>query len=338
MPELANMRDLMYLLCCRAKLEAIDGNAKRATRDIVAACRLGYHLTGPKTLVEQMVGASFMSHAIETTLIIIGNAQVNREEREFLHHSLRKCVADISFEPDLLIMKFMYLDCLQRMYLSNQDGQKVMDEQSSRRQLASLGLHCQGLLMLGRASIELHRKFELIKMDYDKAKALLTDGLKVLEKAMALEAWKLNDMIKQEHGAFERIQESHPFLNILAIEAINLKLAAHERLRAQTRAWDVITAVLIFKENTGSLPFSLSELQEAGLLQEILVDPFSGKPMKYKRLENNFTVYSYGLDFDDDGGIHRPFGNFMFSGQDGDLVLWPVEKQERSRIFQKKDG
>lgn len=331
-PDLAEIRHLTHLTCCRARLEAMDGNISNATKDIETIYRVGNHFNGPQQPVEQMLGISVKAQAIETVLMIIQNTRIDRKEREYLHHSLKKYIDDEEFIPDLLAMKLICLDCLQRMYIFNQDGQRVMNEQSSRRQLALLRLHCQGLRMLGYVSIEQHHKSELVQqMDYEKAKDLLTKGLEQLERVMALEAWQLNETMNQEQGVLQSIQESHPLLNILAIEAMNLKFSAHERLRAQARALDMIMSVLTFKENKGRLPLNLSELQEAGLLEKVPIDPFSGKPIEYKKLDDNFTVYSYGLDFDDDGGERK----VQFSEQNGDLVAWPVKKYEKT-VFKRK--
>jgi hypothetical protein len=80
--------------------------------------------------------------------------------------------------------------------------------------------------------------------------------------------------------------------------------------------------VLTFKENNGRLPLDLGELQKAGLLEKIPIDPFSGKPIVYKKLGDNFTVYSYGFDFEDDGGVRV----VDYNGSNGDIVVWPVKK------------
>jgi asparagine synthetase A len=52
------------------------------------------------------------------------------------------------------------------------------------------------------------------------------------------------------------------------------------------------------------------------------IDPFSNKLIIYKKLDDNFTVYSYGPDFDDDGGVRR----VDYDRHNGDIVVWPVEK------------
>ncbi len=55
------------------------------------------------------------------------------------------------------------------------------------------------------------------------------------------------------------------------------------------------------------------------------VDPFSGNSLVYKRTRDGFTLYSVGLDQDDDGGRHHPqFGEFTDGRKhDGDYVFWP---------------
>jgi hypothetical protein len=322
LPDLPGIKALTQLTCCRARLEAMDGSIKNAAKDIETIYRVGNHFSRHRQTVEQMVGISIKTQAIETVLMIIQNTHIDGKKREYLYNSLKKYIDDEEFTPDLFAMKLMCLDCLQRMYILNKDGQRVMDEKSSRRQLAQLNLHCLALRMLGYVSIEQHHKSELIQMDYEKAKELITEKFEQLEKLMSSEAWQLNETMNQKHGVLQSIQESHPLLNILVIEAINLKLSAYERLRAQTLALDTIMSVLTFKENKGRLPLNLSELQEAGLLEKIPMDPFSGKPIEYKKLDDNFTVYSYGFDFDDDGGVRM----VDYAGSGGDIVVWPMEK------------
>lgn len=329
-PHLGDLRDMVYLLCCRAKLEAIYGNVKEATKDIVAAYRLGDQLTGPKTMIEQKFGTSFKSLAIKTALMIIDNVEVNEEEREFLLGSLLNCTDEETFEPDLLIMSFLSSDCLQRMYILNEDNLRVQDKKESRRQITQLNLQAQGLVFHSGTSIGTRYEFKFTKMDYSKAEELLPKGLKELEDVLTLEAYQLNKIVKDEQGVLQRIQKLHPLLNTLTFQAINVKFSDHERLRARIRGLKIIMGVLKFQDNTGKLPANLTQLQEAGLLQEIPIDPFSGKGMKYKKLENGFTVYSYGLDFSDDNGQNQ-LSNFMPNGPNGDLVIWPVENPRDNR-------
>ena len=58
----------------------------------------------------------------------------------------------------------------------------------------------------------------------------------------------------------------------------------------------------------GSLPESLDALVP-NFLEAIPMDPFDGKPVRYKRLEKGYCLYSIGENLVDDGGKGRPKKN-----------------------------
>lgn len=326
-PHLQDLYDMVYLLFFRAKLQAMEGNIKGAAKDIVAAYRMADQLSGPKTLVEQKIANDFKSKTIQTVLMIIDNAEIDSHQRQLLFNSLQKCTEDETYEPDLLVMKYLSLDGLQRMYVLNEDDQLIWDERESRRQIAMFNLQTQALRIHSRASIGKHFDVELAKIDYIKSKELLSKGLEELQQWIFLEAYPLKILLNEEQSFLQKAQRSHPLLNILFCQAYNLKFVAHESLRAQIRGLNITSAVLKFQDDAGKLPDSLAQLKEVCLLSEIPIDPFSGSAMKYKKVEDGFTVYSYGRNFEDDNGKNQlsfPFGS---NEPKGDLVIWPVEKE-----------
>lgn len=60
-------------------------------------------------------------------------------------------------------------------------------------------------------------------------------------------------------------------------------------------------ACRVFKSRTGEYPENLEALVP-GLLMEVPVDPFTGKPLVYRREGRGFIVYSLGSNLKDDGG------------------------------------
>ena len=70
---------------------------------------------------------------------------------------------------------------------------------------------------------------------------------------------------------------------------------------ARLRAARTALAVERYRLAHGQLPESLGALVPE-FLDEVPVDPFGDGPVKYKRLENGFMVYSIGVDEEDDGG------------------------------------
>ena len=59
-------------------------------------------------------------------------------------------------------------------------------------------------------------------------------------------------------------------------------------------------AVERFRLKSGKLPAALSDLVSA-FIEAVPKDPFDGKPLRYKKLEKGYVVYSVGPDGQDDG-------------------------------------
>jgi len=102
------------------------------------------------------------------------------------------------------------------------------------------------------------------------------------------------------------------------------------RNKVQVEAFIVIVAILRYKQERGNYPENLSELLEAGLLKELPMDPFSNKPVVYRKIDDGFMLYSVGLNFEDDGGtiVRRDDGRIHRWADEGDEVFWPVSSSE----------
>ena len=84
-------------------------------------------------------------------------------------------------------------------------------------------------------------------------------------------------------------------------------------------------ALMRYEKENGEFPISLNELVEQGYLDSIPIDPFSGKPLVYKKTGDDFILYSFGEDFKDDGGeiFKDDRGRLRTWANTGDWVLWP---------------
>ena len=102
--------------------------------------------------------------------------------------------------------------------------------------------------------------------------------------------------------------------------------------QAEEDALLTILAILRFKADKGNFPDNLDELITAGYLKEQPQDPYNNRPLTYKRTGNNFTLYSLGPNFKDDGG--KQTGDKRLPGwwnSVGDTVFWPVSKKEAKK-------
>ena len=82
------------------------------------------------------------------------------------------------------------------------------------------------------------------------------------------------------------------------METTFMKAATLEALILTAR---VGLACRIFKSRTGDYPENIGALIP-GLLTEVPVDPFTGKPLVYRREGKGFIVYSLGSNLKDDDG------------------------------------
>jgi hypothetical protein len=70
----------------------------------------------------------------------------------------------------------------------------------------------------------------------------------------------------------------------------------------------------------GGLPERLDQLVP-GDLKAVPEDPFDGKPLRYRRLDRGYVVYSVGEDGKDDGGKEQPPKDSRTPGETWDLVF-----------------
>jgi hypothetical protein len=100
------------------------------------------------------------------------------------------------------------------------------------------------------------------------------------------------------------------------------------RHRAGVRCAAVALAVERFRLKHGRWPDALADLGPE-LLKEVPVDPYDGKPLRYRRLPEGVTVYAVGPDGRDDGG-KLDAANAGRAGSDVGFRLWDVERRRPS--------
>jgi hypothetical protein len=95
---------------------------------------------------------------------------------------------------------------------------------------------------------------------------------------------------------------------------------ACRRKQAQVRALLVLVAVERYRMKNKTWPDKLDQLKP-GLLAEVPLDPYDGKPMRYGKLADGVVVYSIGQNEKDDGGnVDRSAGLPLDEG----WRLWDV--------------
>jgi hypothetical protein len=100
------------------------------------------------------------------------------------------------------------------------------------------------------------------------------------------------------------------------------------RLTTDRSALLATLAALRYEKENGAYPEDLEELVSRGYLKKLPMDPWSGRPLVYRKTDDGFTLYSVGLNFTDDGGKveKNDKGKSRVWGDKGDAVFWPVSE------------
>ncbi len=112
------------------------------------------------------------------------------------------------------------------------------------------------------------------------------------ERAAAVE--RLRDEIDGKAGIL------HDFDRIMT-PATALHYVYENRAIANLDTTIVALSVLTFARRTQDYPESLAALVPE-FIESVPLDPFDGHPLRYRRTDTGFVVYSIGHDLDDDGG------------------------------------
>ena len=104
----------------------------------------------------------------------------------------------------------------------------------------------------------------------------------------------------------DRAKKGRYILSGLLLPALGKAMHRDTEDRAKARIAQTVLAIERYRlAHTGQFPESLDGLVPA-YLPAIPSDPFDGKPLRFKRRESGYIVYSVGPDTVDDGGLERP--------------------------------
>lgn len=321
MPELASLKKIAKLLPWQAKLQAFDGDTEQAFDDLLACYKVGGHFKGPRTLVEQLVGIAIQALSIRSVLVILDNQEMDSQLLKNLQVQLDELMIEDTYTISYEVEQFLAQDFIQRYYTNNGRGSGHMIPSPMLRGATEGGLAFFPALAISIASanrLEMSREFDKF---YDNAQQL---------------AYKTPWRLREENVDFEMDLDNWSTLRrarywpvSILIPALGKLNETSHRLLTEVQSTLTIIALLRYGKDFGDYPESLDGLVAAGYLNSVPMDPWSDKPLVYKRTADNYTLYSVGLNFKDDGGqIYRYEEGkpTLWHDEFGDAVFWPVQK------------
>lgn len=334
MPHLGKYRKLAYGLRWRAYLSAEDKQYEKAFADLLKLYKLGKHQKGQKTLIENLVGIAIESMSTSTARTILHKYNVPAEHIRTFSKDFRTIIENENFTmaDSFEFEKILVYDEMQRCFVKSGFG---VEHLYPKRLSYLCGDYDTGggcgeePRQINRLKIAGRFVHTLFIYQNSEQTRLTLDKYYDFWKDVAAETPYQFKGCDFETEAY-KIIKSNVLLRLLS-PAMQKVIILSWRNRADVESTLAIAALHIFKQEKGYWPENLQELVSTGYLISLPLDPYSDKPLVYKKIENGFTLYSFGTDFDDDGGKKpEKFASGRNSvwpadGQDGDAVFWPVK-------------
>lgn len=134
--------------------------------------------------------------------------------------------------------------------------------------------------------------------------------LENMERAVNLAEKNSPESLAEIDVLFDRVERQMPGIPPKLISALmlpSLKRVAPKFTALEARRRLGLLAIIVERcrlANNGRLPDRLEELVP-GFTAELPKDPFDGQPLRYRKLEKGFVVYSVGADRKDQQGRER---------------------------------
>jgi dsDNA-binding SOS-regulon protein len=325
LPDLVPIRDIAYALCWRAWLNAQSNDFNSAFQDIETCYRLGRHYRGEKILVEQLVGMAIKGRTLQTVRQMLDTFKIDSIALAGFQQRLQNLIDGDNFKPDISLEKLITYDEIQRSFTDSRFGPSHL---YPKRIMEISGL--RNANPKHEPMVDLILTLELshdILFSPNKTETIA--NINAFYELFNEKSSKTPARLKAEGINIDfqtsQIVNNNVFLRILmpALARVNI-IGFRNKIDAESTT--LIIALVRYKQDTGAFPESLDKLVEKGYIKQVPVDPFSDKPIAYRKTDNNFLLYSWGENLkDDDGQVARSKKDkpLMFADT-GDWVFWPV--------------
>lgn len=318
MPSLSEARKLAYAACSRAKLNAAEGSFKGAFSDLLVCYRFGAHFTGCKTsLIAQLLGIGISSLVSQSGFQILNKTEPNTDSLKDFQIQLQSLSENKTYLIDFTAEKLLVYDNIQRAFTDDGKGQgHIYGTRPLENKAYMKGLFGEDLTEEQKRNLE--------RLERRETTSLADKVYDYFEKQAHKTPWQLHNEGENIKKIAEEMTKDN-FLLHLFMPAVGLVIRSSFRCQAETDALITTLALLQYKAEKDRLPENLNQLVTAGYLKELPVDPFSDRPLVYKQIGDDFILYSFGADFDDDGRMPSKWGE---DEQGGDQVFWPVNRKQ----------
>ena len=329
MPHLSPLKKLARLGIWRSRNYRKQGRVQESIDDCVAIARVGSHLQGKGTLIEQLVGLGICAIARDETLRLLDTQKLSAADLQNLQNRLSRVYPDGYPLMNMEGERLFFMDVVQRSFTDGGPGGGHLipgwwDELQVMTASGGDTGDKRFLMPFYTAASMVHAG-----RDATEAKAKKLYDLQSKLAGMTPNQVHASDL-KMPDEILNSMPRHRYFL--LQIHMPALARASELAYRGKMGHESSLTVLALkrWQLQKDEYPETLNELIAAGFLSELPMDPYSDKPLVYRKTDEDFILYSVGPNFkDDDGEVTIEHGSPQKWGtsEAGDILLWPVLKQ-----------
>jgi hypothetical protein len=325
-PSIARMRSLAWLAVWRAQAGSENGQVREAIDCCLAAGRAGAHLHNPNgILIQQLVGMRLDYITDVSVLRLAGSDMLALAGLRTLQDGLQAIYADgypaMGFEGE----KLFCMDMIQHCFTDGgPGGGHLIPRRVSEFFEGTGGPIDEWLLVCGGAAFA-GRTANLAKVDEFYSGQSRVAGVTPHQ-------WRGNksaNRFELEQYVSGTDEVRFPLL-AMVIPSTRRATELNFQAMAGRQATVTVLALRRYRLDKGAYPEYLNRLVEAGYLAEVPRDPYSDGALVYRVSGDEFTLYSVGEDFTDNGGMQDPEHPWGTETGESDRVFWPVQQDEEA--------
>lgn len=294
LPHVSKLRDSVNLLNFLADWNTYTNNSDEAVQDIEAALRLSHSLIDEPLLVSQLARMTSVGGTVSCLARIVNRQPLSDHQLAELSAEFERQRTSIATEHALVgelccTVAFFSMSAKQMATDTSIQSDENTDGNSDYHSDSTLGF--QVMKLSGFRDRDLNFYLSVMADYLSAVKLPFPEKLDTSEQ--------IRERASQTAG-------SHLFVfSSMLLPGVKAAFSREAEIVARLNIAQTALAVERYRlANGNNLPQKLSDLTPA-YLPEVPMDPFDGRPLRYKILPKGYLIYSIGQDRKDDGGVNR---------------------------------
>ncbi|MFB0555181.1 MAG: hypothetical protein ACETWQ_17875 [Phycisphaerae bacterium] len=344
-PSLDGLKSLTKLGIWRSRISVANGEVNKALSECVTITRVGKHWQNKKGIVaEQRRGLFLAVRACDEILFIIAAQDVSASDLVKTQEQLEDVYGAGFPLLDIEQERPYFLDTVQQFFTQGGPGGghvllgkvrnllfELVDDMTEKAQSIAGGQWPAEVVFTAFCLVHAGRDETVAKFDE------IYHEMNGLVKMTPYERHVKGIEVEGEEIYYQLIKQKRFFLMGWIMPTLVLHFSDWVYCdKSQYEALLTILALQRWRLDKGAYPDGLEELVKGSYLKQLPTDPYSDKPLVYKKTDDDFALYSVGENFRDDAGEvvrYSRTGEIAKWGfqKFGDAVFWPVQKPQTNQ-------